>query len=65
MTKTKKMTPDEMSELAKNFYEGLSEEDIDEIERIALDRSNFLEPNRIHELLKDFEEEDFNETIET
>ena len=26
--------------LAENFYEGLSEEDIDEIERIALDRSN-------------------------
>ena len=28
--------------LAENFYEGLSEEDIDEIERIALDRSNFF-----------------------
>ena len=27
--------------LAENFYEGLSEEDIDEIEKIALDRSNF------------------------
>ena len=27
--------------LAVNFYEGLSEEDIDEIEKIALDRSNF------------------------
>lgn len=28
--------------LAENFYEGISEEDIDEIERIALDRSNFF-----------------------
>lgn len=28
--------------LAENFYEGLSKEDIDEIERIALDRSNFF-----------------------
>lgn len=28
--------------LAENFYEGLSEEDVDEIERIALDRSNFF-----------------------
>ena len=28
--------------LAENFYEGLSEDDIDEIERIALDRSNFF-----------------------
>jgi len=29
-------------ELAENFYEGLSEQDIDEIEKIALDRSNFF-----------------------
>jgi predicted DNA-binding antitoxin AbrB/MazE fold protein len=28
--------------LAENFYEGVSEEDIDEIEKIALDRSNFF-----------------------
>ncbi len=28
--------------LAENFYEGLSEDDIDEIEKIALDRSNFF-----------------------
>ncbi len=28
--------------LAENFYEGLSEEDIDEIEKIVLDRSNFF-----------------------
>lgn len=29
-------------ELAEGFYEGLSDEDIHEIERIALDRSNFF-----------------------
>lgn len=28
--------------LAENFYEGLSEEDVNEIEKIALDRSNFF-----------------------
>lgn len=28
--------------LAENFYEGLSEDDVNEIERIALDRSNFF-----------------------
>lgn len=28
--------------LAENFYEGLTESEIDEIEKIALDRSNFF-----------------------
>ena len=28
--------------LGENFYEGLSEDDINEIEKIALDRSNFF-----------------------
>ena len=28
--------------LAENFYEGLTEDEIDEIEKIALDRSNFF-----------------------
>ncbi len=49
------MNPNEIMNLAKNFYGGLSEEDIAEIERIALDRSNFFDQNRIHELLKDDE----------
>jgi predicted DNA-binding antitoxin AbrB/MazE fold protein len=40
--KDKQLSPDEMLELASQVYEGLSEEDIDEIERIALDRSNFF-----------------------
>ena len=38
----KKLSPEEMLELASQVYEGLSEKDIDEIERIALDRTNFF-----------------------
>lgn len=38
----KKLSPEEMLKLASQVYEGLSEEDIAEIERIALDRSNFF-----------------------
>jgi predicted DNA-binding antitoxin AbrB/MazE fold protein len=37
--KDKRLSPDEMLKLAGQVYEGLSEE---EIERIALDRSNFF-----------------------
>lgn len=38
----KESSANEIMKLAENFYEGLSEEDIDEIEKIALDRSNFF-----------------------
>ncbi len=40
--KNKKLSPEEMLKLASQVYEGLSEEDIEEIEKIALDRSNFF-----------------------
>ena len=43
----KKLSPEEMLELASQVYEGLSEEDIDEIEKIALDRSNFFGDRKI------------------
>jgi predicted DNA-binding antitoxin AbrB/MazE fold protein len=43
----KKLSPDEMLKLASQVYEGLSEEDINEIERIALDRSNFFGDRKI------------------
>jgi hypothetical protein len=33
--------------LAENFYEGLFEEDVEEIERVALDRSNFFGNRKI------------------
>lgn len=42
IVKEKRLSPDEMLELAEKVYEGLSKEDINEIERIALDRSNFF-----------------------
>jgi predicted DNA-binding antitoxin AbrB/MazE fold protein len=38
----KESSAKEIMKLAENFYEGLSEDDIDEIEKIALDRSNFF-----------------------
>lgn len=38
----KKEEVNPIMKLAENFYEGLSEDDIDEIENIALDRSNFF-----------------------
>ena len=38
----KKLSPEEMFELASHVYEGPSEKDIDEVERIALDRTNFF-----------------------
>jgi predicted DNA-binding antitoxin AbrB/MazE fold protein len=44
-TSTEEINP--IMKLAENFYEGLSEEDIDEIERIALDRSNFFGDRKI------------------
>ena len=40
--KSKEDNASQIMKLAENFYEGLSEEDIDEIEAIALDRSNFF-----------------------
>lgn len=41
------VSPEEMLELAGKVYEGLSEEDIDEIEKIALDRTNFFGDRKI------------------
>jgi predicted DNA-binding antitoxin AbrB/MazE fold protein len=45
--KEKRLSPDEMLELAGQVYDGLSDEDIDEVERIALDRSNFFGDRKI------------------
>jgi predicted DNA-binding antitoxin AbrB/MazE fold protein len=38
------LTPAEMEALAGRVYEGLSEEEIDEIEAMALDRGRFIGP---------------------
>lgn len=43
---SKEERTNEIMKLAENFYEGLSEQDIDEIEKIALDRSNFFETGK-------------------
>ena len=42
LVETEKEVVNPIMKLAENFYEGLPEEDIDEIEKIALDRSNFF-----------------------
>jgi predicted DNA-binding antitoxin AbrB/MazE fold protein len=38
-------SPEEMTRLAASVYEGLSDEEIDEIEKIILDRSFFSDRN--------------------
>ncbi len=43
----KKLSPAEMLKLAGKVYEGLSDDDIDEIEKIALDRSNFFGDRKV------------------
>ena len=43
----KRLSAEEMLKLASQVYEGLSEEDINEVEQIALDRSNFFGNRKI------------------
>ncbi len=40
--RSRENTDNPIMKLAEKFYEGLSESDIDEIEKIALDRTNFF-----------------------
>ncbi|HEY9853157.1 MAG TPA: antitoxin family protein [Leptolyngbyaceae cyanobacterium] len=42
-----KLNPDEMLKLAAQVYEGLSEEEINEIERNVCDRNNFFTENTL------------------
>lgn len=60
------MNPNEMLKLAENFYEDLSQEDIAEIEKIALDRSKFFskDPNRLKELLDGIDEDNLHGEID-
>ena len=60
------MTPDEMMKLAEKIYEGLSDEEIEEIEKVMLDRSNFFNknPNRIFELIDGINEENMQKAID-
>ncbi len=61
-----RLTPEEMLELAGQFYERLSDEDVEEIERIALDRSNFFgeNPHRILEMLDGICENNIHDEID-
>ncbi len=54
------LMPDEMLELGAQVYDGLSEEEIAEIERIILDRSNFF-PERDWSWLDDEDEQQENQ----
>ncbi|MGI8494583.1 MAG: antitoxin AF2212-like protein [Pyrinomonadaceae bacterium] len=45
--KDRSFSPDEMLKLAGQIYKGLSDKDIEEIERIALDRSNLSGDRKI------------------
>ena len=40
--KTREESANEILKAAENFYEGLSESEIAEIEKVMLDRSNFI-----------------------
>ncbi len=40
--KSKEENANEIMKLAENFYEGMSEKDINEVEKVMLDRSNFF-----------------------
>ena len=61
-----KTNPNKIIELAKKIYEGLSEQEIDEMEKIMLDRSNFFgkNPNRILELLEGITEDNLHGEID-
>ena len=57
--------PDKIGELAGNFYDGLSEEDITEIEKVMLDRSNFFgeRTDKILEMLEGITDESMSEAL--
>ena len=46
---TPSQTPEEILQMATSVYEGLATDEIDEIERIALDRSRFFEDRDLNE----------------
>ncbi|HEY0050741.1 MAG TPA: hypothetical protein VGB68_15715 [Pyrinomonadaceae bacterium] len=56
------MNPDEMFKLAEKVYEGLSKEDIAEMEKVMLDRSNFSgeRTKRLEELLEGVNEDNLH-----
>ena len=61
-----KNSSNKIIELAENFYEGLSEEEITEIEKIILDRSNFFRDrtDKIAEILEGVTDESMSEAVD-
>jgi predicted DNA-binding antitoxin AbrB/MazE fold protein len=49
IVETRGQENEDLIELAAKVYEGLTDEQVDEIERLALDRSNFLGDDNIDE----------------
>lgn len=47
----KKKNPQEIIRLSEKFYQGISEQDIDEIEKVMLDRSNFFGGRSVDDLM--------------
>ena len=64
IVKNKRLSPEEMLELASQVYEGLSEEDIDEIERIALEPEKKKPKYTLEELLDGITEENLHGEID-
>lgn len=60
------MNQNKITELAKKIYEGLSEQEIDEMEKIMLDQSNFFgeRTNKLEELLEGVNEDNIHEEID-
>ena len=62
----KERNPDEIMKLAGKIYEGLSEQEIEEMEKIMLDRSNFFgeRTNKLEELLEGVTEDNIHGEID-
>lgn len=59
----KENNANEIMKLAEKIYEGLSEQEIDEMEKIMLDRSNFFgeRTTKLEELLEGISEDNIHE----
>ena len=58
----KEKNPNEIIKSAEKIYEGLSEQEIDEMEKIILDRSNFFgeRTRKLEELLEGINEDNIH-----
>ena len=60
------MNPNEVKKLAEKIYEGLSEQEIDEMEKIMLDRASFYGERKykLEELLEGVNEDNIHGEID-